>query len=271
MTSGDLAAAVDRFVDEISAVLDGLTTRSSSFRGVVIDEADALVASVMAADGRVSAEEAEAYARTIGRFVRRNGRPVDAMTARTSDQVLRRRGWESAPSELFSLLVGADQRSGTTHSHRYYHLALECARQAATVDEGVSRDELDVVDQLRTTLLGSIDRAGLARPAAGQPAAPAAARRRRRREREQAKALDQLLDELDGLVGLGTVKASVRQLTNLLQVQQLRRAHELPDPGHQPPPRLQRQPRHGQDHRRPAAGPHLPGPRGGDEGAAGGG
>ena len=227
MTPGDLAAAVDRFVDEMSAVLDGLTTRSSSFRGVVIDEADALVASVMAADGRVSAEEAEAYARTVGRLVRRNGRPVDSMTARTSDQVLRRRGWQSAPSELFSLLVAADQRSGTIHSHRYYHLSQECARQAAAVDEGVSRDEQDVVDQLRTTLLGAIDRAGLARPATGQPAAPAAPVSAPG-EHHQGKALDQLLDELDGLVGLGTVKASVRQLTNLLQVQQLRRVHELP-------------------------------------------
>ena len=40
--------------------------------------------------------------------------------------------------------------------------------------------------------------------------------------------LDKLLDELDDLVGLEAVKASVRQLTNLLQVQQLRASHELP-------------------------------------------
>ena len=65
---------------------------------------------MLAADGRALRERGRGVRRAVGRFVRRNGRPVDAMTARTSDHVLRRRGWEEAPSELFDLLVAADQR-----------------------------------------------------------------------------------------------------------------------------------------------------------------
>ena len=91
-------------------------------------------------------------------------RTVDAITARASDHLLRRRGWEAAPSELFGLLVTSDQRSGRTDCHRYYHLAMRCARAAASVDTGCTRDELDAVEVLQATLVGAMDRAGLARP-----------------------------------------------------------------------------------------------------------
>ena len=134
MTAGSLTATVGAFVDELTAILDGLTARPGSYRNIVMDEADAVVGSMLAADGRISEAEAEAYARAVGRFVRRNGRPVDAVTASISDQVLRRRGWAAKPSELFSLLVEADARSGTLSSHRYYQHAMECAQAAADVD-----------------------------------------------------------------------------------------------------------------------------------------
>jgi Holliday junction resolvasome RuvABC ATP-dependent DNA helicase subunit len=122
-------------------------------------------------------------------------------------------------------LVTSDQRSGRTDCHRYYHLALRCARAAASFDTGFTRDELDAVEVLRATLVGAMDRAGLARPTnvpapaveGGAPDQP-----------PPEETLDKLLDELDDLVGLEAVKASVRQLTNLLQVQQLRASHELP-------------------------------------------
>ncbi|HET9601389.1 MAG TPA: AAA family ATPase [Acidimicrobiales bacterium] len=217
MTSGALVAPVDRFVEDVTAILEGLTARPGSFRGVVIDEADALVASVMAADGRVSEVEADEYARAVGRFVRRHGRPVDAITARASDHLLQRRGWEKEPSELFTLLLSADQRSGTQHTHRYYARAMECA-QAAAIDPA-SRDSQDTIDRLRATLIGALDRAGLGRP----PADP-----RTGAIEDEPPPLEELLADLDELVGLGEVKRSVRQLTNLLQVQQLRKVRDLP-------------------------------------------
>ena len=151
------------------------------------------------------------------------------MTARTSDQVLRRQGWETTPSELFRLLVAADQRDGTSYSHRYYQRAMECAQRSP---RGRRRASL-VTSSTSSTGSGprcwrTIDRAGLARPPTGhaaaasrRPPAPPAPRRSGQDARPSAGRA--------GRAGrTGTVKASVRQLTNLLQVQQLRRAHDLP-------------------------------------------
>ncbi len=221
MTTEDLPLAVGRFVDELTSILDGLTRRTTSYRSLVVDESDSLVSAVMAADGRISQGEAEAYARAVGRHVTRNGRPIDALTARTSDHLLRRKGWEAAPSELFRLLVAADRRSGTSHAHRYFHLSLGVAAAAAAADSLTATATTAAIDHLRTTLLGAIDHAGL--PAPGEPPAEAGPP-----EQPPHETLEALLDELDALVGLEAVKASVRQLTNLLQVQQLRATHELP-------------------------------------------
>ena len=59
--------------------------------------------------------------------------------------------------------------------------------------------------------------------------------------------LSELQAELDGLVGLETVKEQVHALLAFLQVQARRKEHELPGGGDEPAPRLPRQPRHGQD------------------------
>ncbi len=222
MTTEDLPLAVGRFVDELTSILDGLTRRTTSYRALVVDESDSLVSAVMAADGRISQAEAEAYARAVGRHVTRNGRPIDALAARTSDHLLRRKGWEAVPSELFGLLVAADRRSGTSHSHRYFHLALGVASAAATADAPTPTATTAAIDRFRTTLLGAIDHAGL--PAPGDPPPEGGPLDKPLPE----ETLENLLDELDALVGLEAVKASVRQLTNLLQVQQLRVTHDLP-------------------------------------------
>ena len=70
--------------------------------------------------------------------------------------------------------------------------------------------------------------------------------------------LEDLLAELDALVGLDHVKAEVRRLTSLLRIQKIRAERGLPDDRDEPPPRVHRQSRHRQDDRRPAAQPDLP-------------
>ena len=109
-------------------------------------------------------------------------------------------------------------------------------------------------------------------PASPRPGQPGAAGRRRRRRRvapaaadrapptrtlPPARPIEELLAELDALVGLDHVKADVRRLTSLLRIQQLRERARPADDRDQPPPRVHRQPGHRQDHRRPAAQPDL--------------
>jgi SpoVK/Ycf46/Vps4 family AAA+-type ATPase len=79
-------------------------------------------------------------------------------------------------------------------------------------------------------LLRTMDRAGLARPggAGGAPASDAAAARPPAAPQEPARPLEELLAELDGLVGLAPVKAEVKLVANLIQVQNLRRERGLP-------------------------------------------
>src|SRR5882757_7742089 len=97
---------------------------------------------------------------------------------------------------------------------------------------------------------------------AGPPAPPAP-------EPEAApapKTLDELLAELDALVGLDDVKTEVRHQAEVLRVAAPGQAAARA--GDHPSPRLRRQPGHRQDHRRPAGRRHLPGPGRPGKGAA---
>ena len=193
----------------------------------------------------------------VGRFVRRNGRPVDAMTATTSDHVLRRRGLGGDAVRAVHPAVEADRRSGTRHSHRYYQLAMECAAAAAADRRGLRPR------RARTPSTGSGPRCWRRSTAPAWPDPPTGdlgrSVRGRCHHRPRTRSLAAPSSRrADALVGLGTVKASVRQLTNLLQIQQLRTARIAAGPRHQPAPGVQRQPGHRQDDRRPPAGPDLP-------------
>ena len=112
-----------------------------------------------------------------------------------------------------------------------------------------------------TCCSAAFDAAGVA-PARAAAAGGRTAGRRRPRHRPRpapelppARPIEELLAELDALVGLDQVKADVRRLTSLLRIQRLREERGHADAGDQPPPRVHRQPRHRQDDRRPAAQP----------------
>ncbi len=105
----------------------------------------------------------------------------------------------------------------------------------AALDLVPTRTELAAVEVYRNTVRRVADdqrRRAPAPPPAPQPAtagttsaspAPAAPE-----VQEEARPLEELLAELDGLVGLADVKQEVRLVTNLLRVQNLRRQRGLP-------------------------------------------
>ena len=82
------------------------------------------------------------------------------------------------------------------------------------------------------------------------------------------KTLEELMAELDGLIGLERVKREIhRQVARAARREAARRGRPA-EADHHPPPRLHRQPRHRQDHRGPPGQRHLPRPRPAVEGPA---
>jgi hypothetical protein len=174
-------------------------------------------------------------------------------------------GWLDEVSPLVDILTTADRRFGTVHSRVYYDRAVHLAFTVAALDQRPSRAELQAIDRLRSQLLAALadlpaspltpggpdgpstpagagpagtaptDRpptdvapAGSGPASAPAAAGPDAAATPAEPELPPARPIEELLAELDDLVGLDSVKTEVRLVTNLLRVQQLRAERGLP-------------------------------------------
>ncbi len=263
MTGSSLADDVETFVDDIDAALTSLSGDARGHRREVLIEASNIVAAVIDANGQQAADELDAFLDVIGPQL---DPPLITTAARLREGGMLdgRRTWLRQPSVLFDLLARADARNRSRLSHRYYHLALRLTHVTAALDLVPSRDELDAIDSFRSVLLQAMDAAGVVRPghpdpapagnlatapaptsnAIGTPGTPgttghapaephasgqgAAAAAAPAAELPPARSLEELLAELDELVGLTNVKGEVRRLTSMLHVQQLRAERGLP-------------------------------------------
>ena len=226
--AGPLAAYVTAFVDGVEAELSALSGRQHQLECVV--EADDLVSAIFDSDGRLTGAELEAWLDDVGT---RLEPPVLISTEqlRQSDLIKGKRPWIESPSTLFDLLLRADARDGGQRSTAYYDLALKLAHASAAIDLVPSPDEITAIDRFRTTMLTAMDAAGVARPGrpatarstAATPVAPT-----QPPPLPPERPIEDLLAELDALVGLEHVKTEVRRLTSLLRVQQLRADQGLP-------------------------------------------
>ena len=179
-------------------------------------------------DRRLTTEEARAIA---GREAKKlltamalvDGRRVPGERAWRGvgiDSAVEARAFLSAPSEILRLLLDVEGPSGASVIV-YVAQARELMRTAAAVDGDDS--ELELLG------LGMLDDAlrdhgvnGAAEPArAGSPTATKAARR---------ESVDEVLAELDALVGLDHVKKVVRELVNVTIVERMRAELDLPIP-----------------------------------------
>ncbi len=238
---------VDRFVDEVAGMLADLSRRTpDEHRSDAVIEAADVVAAVIDADGRYADAELRAYLEAVGD---RLDPPLDVTPQRLREgrSLEDRCRWMATPSTLFDLLVRADARDGGRRSNRYYELALRLTHVTAAIDLVPSTSELTAIDQFRSMMLTAMDAGGAARPGqsaplrpvvpsagtagTGGPATPAIAGGTTITvdvELPPARPLEDLLAELDALIGLANVKAEVRRLTSLLQVQALRAERGLP-------------------------------------------
>jgi AAA+ superfamily predicted ATPase len=234
---GVLASYVDAFVDGVNAELGELSGRDH--RNDVTVEAGDIVAAVIGADDRQSTDELEAWLDDIGSRLQPAVR-VSSTQLRESELLRNRTTWLDHPSTLFDLLVRADARDGTARAARYYDVAVRLAHAAAAIDLVPSPDEIAAIDHFRDVLLRAFDAAGVARPGQrsaprdrGAPAAAGAtptsqAAAAAEPELPPARSIEELLAELDALVGLDEVKADIRRLTSLLRIQQLRHERGMP-------------------------------------------
>ena len=227
--AGLLVEPVQQFVTTLTEVLGGLKRKASAAdadpkaaeRDAAL-EAQAVAASIIAADGHASDSELRAFIEALSPWfdTLKNATP-DSL--RDSAAISQNRAFVISPSPLFETIVTADTRDGTADCWRYYG-ALRVAHAVCAVDTTPTREELIAVDTLRAMLLRRINAASIARPASsgpapeGTPGEPA----------KPADTIESLLEELDKLIGLKAVKTEVRLLTNLVRVENMRRERKLP-------------------------------------------
>ncbi len=232
MRTGALDAVVTRFVDEVTEAVVAATTGLEGvdvedLRRAVVDEAFSLSTAMIDADERHTTDELDALIDAFGHRLRDtellHATPADL---RGSRLVADRRHWLDEDSQLWGLLTDADRLHGTRHAAVYYDRTLDVAHVVASLDVLSSTAELEAIARLRTRLL-----AGL-RPLDETPGATAAASAPAPTPPDEPvdppRPLEELLAELDELIGLEEVKARVNLVADFLQVQRLRAERDLP-------------------------------------------
>jgi hypothetical protein len=243
-----LDAAVRAFVDDLAPEVEALGATVSSvdtarLRADVEVEAYNLTCAFVDADGLHTDDELWALIATFGhRLPSDLGRATPAQV-REAGLVVGRRALLARPSALLEVLATADARDGGSRAARFARHGAHIGHTVAALDLLPSRTELDAIEAFRGTVQSAVDaardaagRAG-ARPQAGAdpgatpsgaPATAAGAAPPAADELPPARPLDELLAELDALVGLDGVKHEVHLVANLLRVQQIRRERDLP-------------------------------------------
>jgi Cdc6-like AAA superfamily ATPase len=238
-----LDQAVGAFVDDLVPVIEQLAATVpgvdvARLRSDVVVDAYNLACGFVDADQRHTDDELWALISAFGhRMPTQLGRatPDDV---RKAGLLTGRRTGLAQPSALFEVLVRADARDRGDRALRYGRLGTQIGHVVAAIDLVPSESELAAIDGFRAMVYRTIATV----PAQQQPVgADPAGRGGMDHEVTVApvgevaevvlpplRTLDDLLEELDGLVGLAEVKREVRLVANLLRVQQIRRERNLP-------------------------------------------
>ena len=229
-----------RFVDSVTPALEAVSREVSGvpadkLRQDVTLEAFNLVCGLVTLDGRVTDDELWEVLAAFGPVLdtQLGGASPDAL--RGSGLLEAQRGFADRPSAMFEVLLTSDARGTTAHARTYYTAAVEIAFAVAAIDLHTSETELAAIERFRGMLLGAVEAMEASRhttptPAAGSVSTPVHAPPAASAPTADVppRRIDELLTELDALVGLEGVKHEVKLVTNLLRVQRIRAARGLP-------------------------------------------
>ncbi len=247
MTAALLEEPVARFIAETTDALDQLARSvsrplSPSLAGDVVLEGFHIAAAFVDADGVHTDDELAALVTCFGGRLDAGLVPPRPDGLRRSGVLEGRAGWIDTPTPMLKLLVDADSKNGTQLAWRYYDDAMHVAHAACALDSLTTRSELEALERFRTTLLAAMEAGGLRNPWTGRtpltgrlpPAAAAGPAPSTTAPvpipSAPPRPMEELLSELNAMVGLAEVKAEVRLVASLLRVQQMRRDRHLPVP-----------------------------------------
>jgi hypothetical protein len=237
-----LTRAAERFAETVGGALNtaarGTSVEADALRNDVLLEAFNLCAALVDVDGRHTDDELWALVAAFAHHQVLPGMTTPEAMAR-NDLVAGKRAWLTRPSELFLTLCQADEARGTHLARIYYDEAMRLAHIVAGLDDYPSDAELRAIVAFQRLLLAALphpggqkattsgakpgsDRDGPAEPTTDVEGQEAAV------ELPEPEPLEDLLTELDELIGLDAVKEEVRLLSALLRVQRLRAERDLP-------------------------------------------
>ena len=226
-----LKAAVDTYVDTLSDVLDVIVDRlegfdRSSLRRDVALESFKLSSAFIDADDVHTDEEVDAFLLAYADLIPQLA-GVDRQRLRAQGTLRGAKDWLKQPSVLFDILVKTDSREGSNYSYVYYEQAMAVAHTVVSLDPYTTAAELAAIQKFRSLLLGTIRGRGVtaSRAASSDPADPRVAADA---DLGEPRPIEELLDELDELIGLDGVKREVKLVSDLLHVQKLRAERDLP-------------------------------------------
>ncbi|HYI62058.1 MAG TPA: AAA family ATPase [Acidimicrobiales bacterium] len=237
-----LEAAVTAFETSLTPIVQALAGTvtgidRTALAGDVTREAYAITAALVDCDG--IATDAELWSLLVLFAPRLGGDLTRATPAdlRAAGTVAGAATFLDQPSPLLDLLARYDHRHGTGHARTYHDRAVAIAFAVAAIDPYTTEAEVRAIERFRAVMA----RAGLPpAPAPGAQAGPGVPDPATlagggtgddapgQEPLPPPRPLDELMDELDALVGLEGVKAEVKLVTNLIRVQNLRRERDLP-------------------------------------------
>ena len=239
--TASLVEPTRRFIDTTSRSLEVIGARLT---GVRVDklhqdtalEAFNLVCGLLARDDRTSDDELWDVLAAFGPLLETRLAGATPGALRDSGLIDAQRDFTAGPSALFDVLLAADARGTTAHARSYYTAAVEIAFAVAAIDLHTSEAELAAIEHFRGMLLRSIEAMEASRrplpSATHSSASPSPEVLEVLPDASVPRPLDELLKELDDLVGLDDVKHEVKLVTNLLRVQKIREQRGLPVSDH---------------------------------------